>query len=97
MTTVTLKYPVEHGGATYSELTFQRLNAGALAKLEAGMRDRGLDKLDEIRASIILVSQAAGIPEEVVSLLDAEDFDAASQAVADFLSSRGRSGAKPRK
>jgi hypothetical protein len=96
LTTVTLKYPVEHGGATYTELTLKRLNAGALAKLEAGMRERGLGAADEIRSSIVLLSLAAGIPEEVVNLLDAEDFSTANEAVADFLSG-ARSKAKSRK
>ncbi len=97
MTTVTLKYPVEHGGATYSELTFQRLNAGTLAKLEAEMRERDLNDEDRIRSSILLISAAARIPEEVVGLLDAEDFNSANEAVADFLSSRARLRAKPRR
>ena len=97
MTTITLKYPVEFGGATYSELTLKRLNAGALAKLEAEMREKGLDDNDRIRSALLIIPIAAGVPEEVAGLLDAEDFTAVNEAVADFLSPRGRSGGKPRR
>jgi hypothetical protein len=93
---IPLKYPVEHGGATYSELTFRRLNAGALAKLEAEIRERGLDDRDSVRTAILLISEASRVPEEVINLLDAEDFNAANEAAADFLSPRVRLGAKPR-
>jgi hypothetical protein len=97
MITIPLEYPVEFGGATYSELTLGRLDAGALAKIEAEMRLQGLDDGDKIRSSIILISASARIPDDVVRLLDATDFNAANEAVADFLSSRARSRGKPRK
>jgi hypothetical protein len=96
VTTIPLEYPVEYGGATYSELKLGRLNAGALAKLEAGIKERGLGDADKIRPAILLIAQATGLPEEVINLLDAEDFGIANEAVADFLSPRRRSKAKLR-
>ena len=98
MTTITLKYPVEFGGATYSELTLKRPNAGVLAKFEAELRERDLvEGLDRVRSSIVLVSLASGLPEDVVNLLDIDDLTAANEALGDFLSSRVSSRGKPRK
>ena len=96
MTTIPLEYPVEYGGATYSELTLKRPNGGQFAEYEAAVRERGLDPdIDKIRSSIIMLSLLAGIPEEVVKLLDAEDMTAANEAIGDFFPRRGASRGKP--
>ncbi len=42
MTTITLEYPIEHGGKTVTEIELCRPKAGHMVRLETALKARGL-------------------------------------------------------
>ena len=75
---ITLKYPVEVFGEMYTSLTVRRLKA----------RDfRQFDVLEggQNAAAIAMAALVCGVDEGVIDELDASDYIAVQEAVADFF------------
>ncbi len=75
--TVELKHPIQANGETVSVLHLERPKVKHLKVIDEAPGD--------IERGARLISALAGIPPSAVDQLDAEDFMAASQAVADFF------------
>lgn len=89
--TIQLAYPIEAGGATIAAVTIRRPKAKDLRALDTA-RAGGAS---EVEQSMVMIEGLTGLPREVVDELDATDFAALGEAVADFFSqpAPGASGA----
>ena len=90
--TLTLSYPVEHAGAKYEVLAFDRPKAGKIEQIERLLRQDGFSVDDRFAGSLYAISVLANVPLDVVRELDVEDFNEASIAVAAFLQPPSHSG-----
>jgi hypothetical protein len=77
-----LAYPVEHDGAPLTEVVLRRAKARDMAAIE---KIAGEDKTGQMDQTIGIIAVLSGLPADVVGDLDAEDFTALSEALADFF------------
>jgi hypothetical protein len=73
---VTLEWPIEFGGATYETITVRRMTGAEVSAWASSAGEANLPMFD--------------CPQEVVDALDADDAEAVSKAVIDFLPRRMR-------
>lgn len=84
-TTINLAYPIQRAnGETVTELTLRRPRVGDL---------RELDKASgNVSQTALLIGRLGALTPKEVDQLDAEDFTALGQAIADFLPSAQPTG-----
>jgi len=81
MSSIALKYPVTtQNGETITGLTFRRANVADLKATEDARKSGG-----DFDAGVALLSRLSSLPTATVLLLDAEDFQNASERLVDFL------------
>lgn len=78
--TIGLDYPIEFGGKVYASITVRRMTG---AEVSAWANAAGADNLPMFDC-----------PQEVVDALDADDAEAVSKAVIDFLPRRMRAASE---
>lgn len=74
--TITLRKPIDFGGASYTEIKLREPTAGEWEKW---------DKLTGVEADIMAISVVSGTPKQVVAKVGARDLLAASRFIATFL------------
>jgi hypothetical protein len=79
---IRLKFPIEHGGATYSTLSFKRPNIGDIEALET--RKGGSTK-----RSIEMLASLAGIDPDVIRKVDMEDMETINDWLEPLLDPKG--------
>lgn len=82
MPTIKLKYPVSHAGREISEIDLRRPKVRDVA---AGDKVRATD--GDMAASIAMIASMAGLPVEVIMDVDAADFTALAEVMADLVGS----------
>lgn len=80
MTTITLKYPVQDGATTLTEISLRRPKVRDIA---AGDKARIAD--GEMAGTIAMIASMAGLPVPVVMDIDATDFAALAEAMAELV------------
>lgn len=76
-TTVTLKRPVSHNGATYTSLTLREATVGdQLAVYRPSMGQAEME--------VALIAHLAGVPVEVLHLVRLADYQQLQQVLANF-------------
>lgn len=88
MNSLKLESPIRHNGQTITELHFRRARAGDFVKVERLRKERGLSEGQLNEASTIALSVITDQPEDIINLLDVDDFLAATELANDFLSPR---------
>lgn len=79
---IDLASPVEHGGRTYTRLTFRKMKARDLV---AGDLVTG-----DTRKSLAIFASMAGVPIGVMEELDADDFERVGMEAAPLMGKRAQ-------
>lgn len=92
--TISLKFPIEVGGKTITEITLRRPKVkdmpllARIGEIEAAKVNDTLPKDLEAEATFLLIRAVTGLPEAVVGEIDMlDDFPAIAEAAAGFLES----------
>jgi hypothetical protein len=79
--TFALSDPIEHDGRLITEVQISKPKVKDLKRMNAAL-DGVTDQLDQ---GIVLAATLTGLPVEVIEELDADDFTAISEVIADFF------------
>ncbi|HEX3984828.1 MAG TPA: phage tail assembly protein [Acidisoma sp.] len=82
--TFELKKSIEYKDTTYTELTVSAPTIGQLRQSYAKLRS-GRNEETQIQFGVALVARCAGLPEEVIDKLDADEFMEALSFASSFL------------
>ncbi|PZO04860.1 MAG: phage tail assembly protein [Alphaproteobacteria bacterium] len=87
--TITLDFPISHGGETYTSLSLRRPKGGDLRR---GQKDGGSD----IDVSFKLMASLAEVPIEAIDELDPIDLNKINDWLEPILSPKARQVASPK-
>ena len=80
MSTITLKYPVQDGAATFNEVSLRRPKVRDIA---AGERARSKD--GEMGFTIAMLSAMSGLDAKIIEELDIADFMKVAEAMTEMI------------
>jgi len=86
--TISLEWPVEYGGLTYTEIHLARLTTSEVAAFQASLAKLAPDAI--VHCPIYRDADGAPIPDAVMDALDDDDAFELEKKVADFLPRRFR-------
>jgi hypothetical protein len=81
--TVTLSYPIEHGGKTINSVTLRRATVGDTLSVQ------GLGQQNPAEVELRMVSLLSGQPSEVIAKLDMQDYLAIQAALQSMMRPAG--------
>lgn len=74
---IKLKYPIQFEGAEIGELEFRRIKTGELRRATKNAKG------EELQMAVEVTAISAGLPVEAIDELDAADFKAIGEALAE--------------